>query len=396
MSNPLPPPPDHNGAHLSHVLTSAAAALGIDECSNRLNFPEAEISVVILADGLGDAQLAAHSGHARFLAKTWRSAEASQVLDSGAPTTTAASLASLGTGRPPGEHGLVGYDVLAPELGRVVNMLGRWDNDVAPGTWQPHRTVFETAEAAGANVLSCSRPKFRSSPLTRAALRGGQFSGADTIERRFAAAAEWIDDQRPRSGTVQRGRPAPLLVYLYVDELDKTGHRAGTGSAAWLRMFETLDAAAQRLCRRLTDSYGNLARVVLTADHGMINLTESQRVDISGRSDLLTDVAHTGGEPRFLHLYTDSPERARGVTQRWSQAYGDQAWVLSREEAVAEGWFGSVEDRVLPRIGDVLVAAHADIAFFHTDRTGTDTLKMVGQHGSLTEAERRVPLLQLI
>ncbi|WP_120005338.1 alkaline phosphatase family protein [Nesterenkonia muleiensis] len=391
---PLPAPPNSQ-AHLQHVLTSAASALGLEGFTNRLRLPEAEIAVVILADGLGDKQLAAHTGHARFLASAWRSTAAAQVLDSGAPTTTASSLASLGTGLAAGQHGLVGYDVLSPELSRVVNMLGQWDSDVAPRQWQPHRTVFESAEHGGAKVLTCSRPKFRSSPLTQAVLRGGQFSGADTIERRFDAAADWIGAHRPATGTLHRGRPAPVLVYLYVDELDKTGHRTGVGSARWLQMLETLDSAARRLCRGLTESYGSLARVVLTADHGMINLAQEQRIDISGRPDLLAGVAHTGGEPRFLHLYTEAAGQAKDVAERWHQAYGDQAWVLTREEAVAEGWFGTVEDRVLPRIGDVLVAAQADIAFFHTERTGKDVLKMVGQHGSLTEAERRVPLLQL-
>lgn len=391
---PLPEPPDDQ-AHLQHVLTSAAASLGLRGFTNRLGLPEAEISVVILVDGLGDRQLASYTGHARFLAAAWRSQGTSRVLDSGAPTTTAASLASLGTGLPPGQHGLVGYDVLSPELGRVVNMLGKWDQQVDPHQWQPRRTVFEAAEAAGAAVLTCSRSKFRGSPLTQAVLRGGQFTGADTIEQRFAAAAEWIGAQRPRPGKLQRGRPAPALVYLYVDELDKIGHRAGAGSDTWLRRLETLDDAAQRLCRHLTESYGHLARVVLTADHGMINLTEDQRVDISGRSELLEAVAHVGGEPRFLHLYTEKPEQAEEVVERWHQAYGHQAWILTREEAIAQSWFGAVDPRVLPRIGDVLVAAHADIAFFHTARTGADTLKMVGQHGSLTDAERRIPLLQL-
>lgn len=391
---PLPAPPDTQ-QHLQHVLSSAAASLGLTGFTNRLSLPQAEISVVILADGLGDHQLAAYTGHARFLAGAWRSGERAQVLDSGAPTTTAASLTSLGTGLSSGQHGLVGYDVLSPELGRVVNMLGKWDPAVDPHQWQPHPTILSSAASAGAAVLTCSRPKFRSSPLTQAALRGGEFAGADTIDQRFSAAAEWINAQRPKTGRVQQGRPAPMLVYLYVDELDKTGHKSGVGSPTWLRMLETLDAAAQRLCQRLTTRFGSLAQVMLTADHGMINLSEDQRIDISSRIELLDQVAHVAGEPRFLHVYTQAPEQTARVAANWREAYGEQAWILTREQAVAQGWFGPVEDRVLPRVGDVLVAAHGDIAFFHLSRTGADTLNMVGQHGSLTEAERRVPLLQL-
>ena len=68
---------------------------------------------------------------------------------------------------------------------------------------------------------------------------------------------------------------------------------------------------------------------------------------------------------------------------------------MTAQEAITAGWFGSVQPSVRPRIGDVLIAAREETAIFHTDRTGTQPLSMVGQHGSLTEAERRVPLLEL-
>ncbi|MGO1522239.1 MAG: alkaline phosphatase family protein [Nesterenkonia sp.] len=389
-----PAAPDYDGAHLRHVLTSAASALGIEGFSNQLTVPESSIAVVILADGLGEANLGAHTGHARFLSRAWRSQEQARTLDTGGPTTTAASLTSLGTGLTPGEHGMVGYDVFAPELGRVVNMLGGWDPGVEPCRWQPNRTVLTTAEAAGAQVLTVSRPQFRDSALTRAALRGGQFAGSTTIAGRFGLAAEWIAQHRPRAATMRRGPVPRLLIYLYVDELDKTGHSRGAGSAQWLTMLENLDAAAAQFSRQLKERYGDQASVLLTADHGMVNVAEHHRLDISAREDLLTGVRHTGGEPRMLHLYTESGA-AEQVRAAWKQNFGEKVWAVTAQEAITAGWFGSVQPSVRPRIGDVLIAAREETAIFHTDRTGTQPLSMVGQHGSLTEAERRVPLLEL-
>ncbi len=81
--------------------------------------------------------------------------------------------------------------------------------------------------------------------------------------------------------------------------------------------------------------------------------------------------------------------------QAWQRAVVDQAWVVQKQEALDAGWFGPVEERVLPRIGDVLVAVHGPVAFFHTAQSGEGPLAMVGQHGSLTDAERRIPLLSL-
>jgi hypothetical protein len=66
--------------------------------------------------------------------------------------------------------------------------------------------------------------------------------------------------------------------------------------------------------------------------------------------------------------------------------------VLTRDEAVELGWFGAVDDAVLARLGDVMVAATGTFAvlarrWFHVET------KMVGFHGSLTPVEMTVPLL---
>ncbi|WP_300345706.1 alkaline phosphatase family protein [Nesterenkonia sp.] len=393
-----PQAPDFDGAHLRHVLTSAAAALGLEGFTNRLGVPESSICVVILADGLGEANLAAHTGHARHLGRAWRSSASAAALDTGTPTTTAASLGSLGTGLTPAEHGLVGYDLYAEHLQRVVNMLGRWDPQVDPQKWQPHPSVLTRAEQAGARMVTISRPGFRDSPLTAAALSGGEFFGANRIEIRFALCAEVISEHRSRGGALRRGPAPPLLVYLYVDELDKTGHSSGAGSDKWISMLESLDSAAGRLASSLHHQYGDQAAVLLTADHGMVNISPEHRIDLSGREDLLTGVRHTGGEPRMLHLYSESGCESE-VAEAFRSAFGEAVWAVTGDQAIDAGWFGPAaaarSARVRPRIGDVIVAAAADIALFHTDRTGTGPLQMVGQHGSLTEAERRVPLLEL-
>ena len=130
--------PDYDGAHVRHVMTSAAASLGLKGFPERLGLPSASITVVLMVDGLGDELIARHTGHARFLGSVWRRGSTAKVLDATAPATTAASISSLGTGEVPGRHGLVGYDVLAPWLDRVVNMLGGWDSAVDPSRWQPH------------------------------------------------------------------------------------------------------------------------------------------------------------------------------------------------------------------------------------------------------------------
>ena len=247
-------------------------------------------------------------------------------------------------------------------------------------------------------MLTVSRPKFADSQLTRAVLAGGEFIGANRMDSRFRLAAEAISAHRPGGGSVRQGAPTPMLMYLYVDELDKTGHRHGVNSAEWVRALETLDREAEKFTTQLARRFGDQLSVVLTADHGMLDVAPEHRLDFSGDQELLRGVRHTAGEPRFLHLHFD-PEATmavrRQVHEAWEERFGDQAWICTRDEAIDAGWFGTVEGGVRARIGDLLVAVHGPIALYDTARTGPDPLQMVGQHGSLTVEELRVPLLSL-
>lgn len=375
---PLPAAPDYGRSTIAEVFTSSAAALGLPGFSNALGLPSARKVCVVLVDGLGAGLLRKRSGHAPFLRQFL---DSSRKLGSVFPSTTAAALASLGTGLAPGQHGLVGYDVLDPQQGKVVNMLGGWDAAVQPGRWQPHPTVFERV-AADVPVTSVGLSRFDGSGLTRAALRGGTYVAGSTPQARIQAAC------RALSATDE------ALVYLYFNELDKTGHRSGCASPEWGDRLEDLD----RTMRSLTAKLPPNTLLLLTADHGMVDVEPAQQVDFSASPALVDGVAHTGGEPRMLHLYTEPDLPEAGVerlVRSWREAHGGRAWVLTRAEAIKAGLFGPVSPEVELRIGDVLVAAREPVAFYDTRRVPASALEVVGQHGSVTRAEREVPLLTL-
>ena len=65
---------------------------------------------------------------------------------------------------------------------------------------------------------------------------------------------------------------------------------------------------------------------------------------------------------------------------------------MSREEAIAEGWFGPVSKRFADRIGDVVVAALGGTAVVRS-AAEPGLSKLPGQHGALSAEEQWVPLL---
>ena len=369
----LPAPPRYGSRGVGEVMTSAAAALGIPGFRNALSLPAAQRYVVVLVDGLGSRLLSQVSGYA----PTLRSAQSLGELDAAFPSTTSVSLACLGTGRAPGRHGMLGYDVLDPATDRVVNMLGNWPASLDPLQWQPGETVLERA-SRHVDAVTVSSPRFESSALTRAVLRGGRFVGAQGVHARSARTLEQLKEGR-------RG-----LVYFYWDDLDKTGHKQGWRSDSWLRALEDLDSALKRLVSRLPAN----TRVVLTADHGMVDVPHENRLDVSAVPELMAGVRHTAGEPRAVQLHLKRGTSAEEVVDHWRSHFGDAVWLATRDELAAYGYFGpGPDERMLARAGDVWVLGREDVALYDVARQGTRPLAMVGQHGSLTEHERMVPAL---
>lgn len=372
MPTMLPTAPDA-ALTLADVLPACRAAIAGK--ANPFELPAVRQAVVLLVDGLGAAALRIRSGHARTLAGAMTRRD---VILSGFPTTTAAALASLCTGARPGRHGLVGYTVLDGAHDRVVNQLSGWDARLEPATWQRLPTLFEQVAADGLRASIVGPPKYAGSGFTAAVLRGADYHPAKTLDERFAATRRVLDEGRPG------------IVYLYVPELDMTAHASGWESGRWTDQLETLDAAVRRFAASLGPDEG----LLVTADHGVLDVPTSSHVLIDEQDDLVDGVRHVAGDPRCLQLHLEPDADRDALVEAWRAREGRRAWVATREEAIDAGWFGEVDAAVLPRIGDVLIAARGLVAYYDGRTSTAQGRAMIGQHGSWTPEETRVPLLR--
>lgn len=362
------------GDDSSGAFGASAGFGGFGFGPDQLDLPPARRAVVVLIDGLGYDLLRQRSGHAPFLRALLPGAAR---LCAGFPSTTATSMGTFGTGLPPGAHGMVGYEVLVPGEDRLFNELS-WENGPDPRLWQPSPTVFERADADGVDVTRIGPGFFDGSGLTTAALRGGTFTAARSLDERVDTAL----------AAVRASRRA--LVYLYWGELDKVGHVHGCQSWEWGDELELIDRSLARLVTGVPSD----TSVYVTADHGMVDAPHELRIDLAHDAELAAAVRHVGGEARALQLYCE-PGATADVLATWRGRLETQAWVLSRSEAVAQGLFGVVSERVLPRIGDVIVAMRDNFAIMDSRTARPELLALLGLHGSLTPAEMAIPLLQV-
>ena len=324
---------------------------------------DAKHVVLLVLDGLGWLQLDARRSIAPTLAAMQGGPVASVV-----PSTTSAALTSIATGVSPGRHGVIGYRVHVGG-GDVLNVL-RWQtagvdalDKVRPDQFQPEPAF------GGLDVPVVTKAEFHRTGFTAAMFGSRSIVGY----RAPSSIAVEVRDQ------FASGAP---FVYAYYDGVDKIAHACGFGDH-----YDAELAATDRLVGDIVDALPPGAVLLVTADHGQVEVGD--RI-VELEPGVLDGVELMSGEGRFRWLHARPGAAADVLDAASSLEASGVAWVRSAEQASADGWFGAVGEPARARMGDVAIAARADVAF--RDPTDSDAW-LVCRHGSLTAAEMLVPLV---
>ena len=372
--------PAYGANTLADVLPSVVTALGVPLRRGDLPADPLDLTaalggarrvMVLLIDGLGADLLRTHADLAPTLAGLARPVGD---LSAPCPSTTPVSLATLGTGLPPGSHGILGFVTDIPGTDRTLNHV-QWADDPDPDAWQSRRTVFEQAVAAGVAATAVGPYAYAGSGLTRAVYRGATYTGAVSHGDLCALALRSLS-ATPRA-----------LVYGYIPELDLTGHVRGVDSPSWRAQLQFVDRVVEQLVTDLPDD----AALLVTADHGMLDVPAGFRFDLDQEPGLTDGVRVLAGEPRARYVHAGRGAAA-DVVAAWRDELGDRAWVATRDEAVASGVFGPVDDALAARIGDVVALARGRWALVTPEREPGPS-RLAAYHGSLTATELAIPLL---
>jgi hypothetical protein len=308
---------------------------------------EHERLAVVLLDAFGMAFVRRHSDHPLL-----RRLEI-EPLASQFPSTTTAHLTTLYTGLPVAQHGLYEWRVYEPALGTVMRPLP-WlgaSDDEPPLTLDPHAVLpparfFERVPATVLHPAAIANSKFGS-----VALAGADVAGFETIEE----GAELLG-------------AAPGLTYLYWDRIDAVGHKHGPASSEF-------DAEA----RRALDALERVeVPMLVTADHGQIDVGVTDYLDEEWPLLLQHLTQHPAGSARDVFLHVDDPET---VISELQTALGDRARVCRAAEL-----FDDPGPRLRERLADVCVlpapGRMAGLRAF-----GSYERYFKGHHGGLTPEE---------
>jgi hypothetical protein len=365
---PSPVLPAFDGACLTGVVPGLLAHLhGARDLPEWMPPPVAGAAQIVLLvlDGLGWHQLGARLALAPTLASG-----VGGPITSVAPSTTACALTSLVTGRPPAQHGVVGYRVAYD--GEILNVL-QWTLAGADARVRVPAPTFQPC------------PLFPGSPgpvpvVTRYDYAATGFTAAhlgDAEMHNWYTPAGLVTEVR---GLVGGGAP---FVYAYYDGIDKVAHARGLGQS-----YDDELRAVDRLVGDVRDVLPPGAVLMVTADHGQVDVGGD--IEVLG-PDVMDGVTLMSGEGRFRWLHA-RPGAVDAVADAARDAYSDVAWVRTKDELFEEGWLGGVpSSAVSSRLGDVVLAPFTPTAFL--DPADTGELRLAARHGSLTPDEMLIPLL---
>ena len=355
-------PPDYRGGSLVNLMAELEQRLGgtplIPALHPRLaeSIPEAETYVLVLFDGLGHNQLNHEAAELRR--------DAVGRIDAPFPTTTTVSLATVATGLPPSQHGLLGYQLWMPEIGQVANTIkwttlwgDRLDYDTA--ALLPAPNLWERLAGVGIEPITVQPGHFAGSPLSRALYRGCRYEPVFTIDEVTAATTDLARDEN-------------RLIFTYVPHVDFAAHVYGQDSAEYVESLGTVSAIWEGIARRLPDH----AVMVGTADHGHVDFGADLQVRIP--KDLEQDRTFYG-DSRVMFVRGDDSPAFAPMPATWIPA-----------EDVIDWWGPAPHHEAFEeRVPDAVLLADDDAVLLHSH----SDKRLIGHHGGLTDAEREVPLL---
>jgi len=358
------------------AIAAGGSADGADAHKLARDIGGADHIVLALVDGLG-MHLVDGLSRGSFLRAQLR-----RELLAVFPSSTAPALTSLAERAPPAAHGVLawfayieGADLQATvlpfveryskrplsELGIEAGAVLRGPSQLgclgpAPATLVPAniaRSVYSRWFAGGAPTIGYT------------SLRGA----IDAVVARIAAAH------------------TPTFTYFYVPYVDAAQHDHGVGHGRVRRALRRVEARLERLAERLAI---RRARLVVTADHGLIDVPPERQHHIDAGDPLRALLrADPSGEPR-LPLFHVVPGREEAFERAFRDRFGGAFALLSSTEAAELRLFGAapLSDTAWARLGDYLGVPLATTTLSYRQET-----PMLGYHGGMHRDEMRVPLI---
>lgn len=385
-------PPDPNQPDLVHLVRAIAKITGINAFPSHpavdyladLIGPSEHL-IFVLLDGLGMNLVQRLNPETSFLARNTRARIRSTV-----PSTTACCLTSIATGHWPARHGVTGWYCYAAEHNLSIIPLPFHERF----TGKPLVDLGLTAEAlfplSAFQTEMTTHRQLTLLPLTISQTTYAKYSRGYTHGIGYNSIAHGFDELIAYVAAAKH----PTYTHLYIPDIDSRCHHYGVDHPTVAPLIQDIDAHLARLA----DALAGKARILVTADHGLLDVPVANHIPIAA-GDALLDLLRVpfSGDAR-MPLFHVKPSRHNDFVDLFNDRYADRFTLMPMEEAVRLRLFGPYEMDPIPRrrFGDYVGVARKPVTMHYVPPDALNAPvkhPFVAQHGGLSPEEMRIPVV---
>ncbi len=371
--------PDYSGGSIVNLISSISSAYGGStnyKCLRYLNPSDLRSFkniVLVVVDGLGFNYLVKQ--------QSFLSDKIKAKITSVFPATTAAAIPTFLTGLAPQQHSMVGWFMYLKELGLMVMPL-RFQTVLGQtlSGYVEVADLFPTKHFA--NSLRVNRHYVTPQVIKETDYNKSMFNkfnihGFKNINGFFRQIKRSISS------------PGKKFIYAYWMDFDLLAHHHGIRSSIVKNHFKLLDKGFQRLFA----SIGKETQVIITADHGFIDVPKKKLITLEKFPKIFDFISvPIWGDSRVLYISLKLGSE-KSFLRFFKRELSFCCSVYKSRDLVSKGYFGlgKVNKRFLERIGDYVIILKENYAFEYHELKNVH----IGRHSGVSEDEMFVPLITL-
>lgn len=316
------------------------------------------------------------------------------------PSTTAAALSTISSGLTPAEHGLFEWYLYLEEIDATIETLpfkelggqkrdSLLDKKIRPEILFDNKTIYETLNEHEVNSFSFINREYAGSVYSQRTCQGSTTVPYLNFSDLIVKLRTQVEEANGNN-----------CYFVYWDRLDSLSHEYGPNSQACRAELSKISHLfLTEFTGRLTQEKKDKTLLVLTADHGQINVDWKEATYLDKDPLVMKSLQKDGngepilptGGPRvvFLHIKESQLET---VYNHLKTQLGEKAEVMKTETAIELGLFGKkkVATRFRNRLGNLLLLTRKDQTIWREYAGKKKTY--AGHHGGLSEEEMLIPL----
>ena len=367
--------------------------------NNEVDLDGIDKLVLIIIDGFGFNQWFRYHEQHDFFAKFTQKGVVFPITTV-FPSTTANAITSINSGLTPQEHGLPEWIVYFREIDMIINTvhfkpLGSKRKDellelgVNPNILFKGNTIYQKLKKEDVKTFTFINEAFANSAYSKLVFNGSTIEQAASNSDLLVKLRKHLENEE-----------GPAYYYVYLGSLDSIAHEYGPHTEEYQTELSSISFQLQKeLVEKMDKKTAKEIMLVITADHGQININPKETVYLDRFSDLDKKLQRSSngkiilpsGSPRdvFLHV---KPEKVDETREFLLNKLGEKAEIIETKEAYFRGLFGTGKprDEFLDRVGNLLILPHKNHTIWYNHPNGRK-FNLLGHHGGLNEEEMLVP-----